>query len=46
MAFAERILPGAADLWVQEPLDYKERLQQLFFPRASRTTAIGSFEAP
>ncbi len=32
LAFAERILPRAADLWVQAPLDYKQRLQQLFFP--------------
>jgi hypothetical protein len=29
---AERILPRASDLWVQAPLDYKQRLQQLFFP--------------
>src|SRR6058998_681276 len=28
----ERILPRASDLWVQAPLDYKQRLQQLFFP--------------
>ena len=32
LAFAERILPRASDLWVQSPLDYKQRLQQLFFP--------------
>ncbi len=32
LAFAERILPRASDLWVQASLDYKERLQQLFFP--------------
>ena len=32
LAFAERILPRAADLWVQAPLDYKQRLQPLFFP--------------
>ena len=32
LAFAERILPRASDLWVQAPLDYKQRLQQLFFP--------------
>jgi hypothetical protein len=31
-AFAERILPRASDLWVQASLDYKQRLQQLFFP--------------
>ena len=32
LAFAERILPRASDLWVQAPLDCKQRLQQLFFP--------------
>ena len=32
MAFAERILPRASNLWLQASLDYKQRLQQLFFP--------------
>ena len=32
LAFAERILPRDSDLWVQASLDYKQRLQQLFFP--------------
>jgi site-specific DNA recombinase len=32
LAFAERILPRASDLWVQASLNYKQRLQQLFFP--------------
>jgi hypothetical protein len=32
LAFAERTLPHASDLWVQASLDYKQRLQQLFFP--------------
>jgi hypothetical protein len=32
LAFAERILPRASDLWVQASLDYKQRLQSLFFP--------------
>jgi hypothetical protein len=32
LAFAERILPRASDLWVQASLDDKQRLQQLFFP--------------
>jgi hypothetical protein len=32
LAFAERILPRASDLWVQASLDYKQRLQQLFCP--------------
>jgi hypothetical protein len=32
LAFAERILPRASDLWVHASLDYKQRLQALFFP--------------
>jgi hypothetical protein len=32
LAFAERILPRASDLWVQASLKYKQRLQELFFP--------------
>ncbi len=32
LAFAERILARASDLWVQASLDYKQRLQQLFSP--------------
>jgi DNA invertase Pin-like site-specific DNA recombinase len=32
LGFAERVLPRAADLWVQASLDQKQRLQQLFFP--------------
>ena len=32
LAFAERVLPRASDLWVQASLDYKQRLQHLFFP--------------
>jgi hypothetical protein len=31
LAFAERILPRASDLWAQASLDYRQRLQQLFF---------------
>jgi hypothetical protein len=31
LAFAERIT-RASGLWVQAPLDYKQWLQQLFFP--------------
>ena len=33
LAFAERILPRAAGLWVQASLDYRQRLQELFFPK-------------
>jgi site-specific DNA recombinase len=32
LAFAERVLPSASDLWVQASLDQKQRLQQLFLP--------------
>ena len=32
LACAERVLPPAADLWVQASLDQKQRLQQLFLP--------------
>ena len=32
LAFAERVLPRAADLWVQASLERRQRFQQLFFP--------------
>jgi hypothetical protein len=32
LAFAERVLPRAADLWVQASLKQRQRFQQLFFP--------------
>ena len=32
LAFAERVLPHAADLWVQASLEQRQRFQQLFFP--------------
>ena len=32
LAFAERVLPRATDLWVQASLNQKQRLQQLFLP--------------
>jgi site-specific DNA recombinase len=32
LAFAERVLPRASDLWVQATLEQRQRLQQLFFP--------------
>ncbi len=31
LAFAERVLPSASNLWVQSSLNQKQRLQQLFF---------------
>jgi hypothetical protein len=51
LAFAERVLPRAADLWVQASLDQKQRLQQLSLPegiafdgnRFNRTVATASF---
>ncbi len=32
LAFAERVLPRASDLWVQASLEQRECLQKLFFP--------------
>ena len=32
LAFAERVLPRASDLWVQASLEQRQRFQQLFFP--------------
>ncbi len=32
LAFAERVLPRAADLWVQASLEQRQRFKQLFFP--------------
>src|SRR4029453_15973500 len=32
LAFAERVLPRAGELWVQGSLDQRQRFQQLFFP--------------
>ena len=32
LAFAEGVLPRAADLWVQASLEQCQRFQQLFFP--------------
>jgi len=51
LAFAERVLPRAADLWVQASLNQKQRLQQLFLPegiafdgnRFNRTAATAPF---
>ena len=34
LAFAERVLPRAADLWLQASLNQTQRLQQLFLPEA------------
>jgi hypothetical protein len=32
LAFAERVLPRASDLWVQASLDQRQRLQEVLFP--------------
>ena len=44
LAFAERVLPRASDLWAQASLDQRQRLQQLFFRTESRSTKGGLFE--
>ncbi len=36
LAFAERVLPSASNLWVQSSLNQKQRLQRLFFPEGVR----------
>ena len=36
LAFAERVLPSASNLWVQSSLNQKQRLQQLFFREGIR----------
>ena len=36
LAFAERVLPNASNLWVQSSFAQKQRLQQLFFPDGVR----------
>ena len=36
LAFAERVLPSASNLWVQSSFNQKQRLQQLFFPDGMR----------
>ena len=36
VAFAERVLPSASNLWVQSSLAQKQRLQQLLFPEGVR----------
>ena len=36
LAFAERVLPSASNLWVQSSLAQNQRLQQVFFPDGVR----------
>jgi hypothetical protein len=44
LTFAERVLPRAADLWIQASLDQRQRLQRLFFRKAWRSAENGSIE--
>jgi DNA invertase Pin-like site-specific DNA recombinase len=44
LAFAERILPRAADLWVQASLEQRHQFRQLFFQTESRSTEKASSE--
>jgi hypothetical protein len=44
LAFAERALPRAADLWVQASLDQRQRFHQLFFPDGIAFDEIRLFE--
>jgi hypothetical protein len=36
LAFAERVLPSASNLWVQSSLAQQQRLQHVFFPDGIR----------
>jgi hypothetical protein len=36
LAFAERVLPSASNLWVQSSFAQKQRLQQVLFPEGVR----------
>jgi len=45
LAFAERVLPRASNLWVQSSLAQKQQLQQVFFPdgiRFDRKKLVGT----
>ena len=45
LAFAERVLPSASNLWVQSSLAQKQQLQQVFFPdgiRFDRKKLVGT----
>jgi len=46
LAFAERILPRASDLWAQASLDYKSDYSSCSFRKGSRSTEIDSIEPP
>jgi hypothetical protein len=36
LAFAERVLPRASDVWIQASLAQRQQLQKLFFPEGVR----------
>jgi hypothetical protein len=44
LAFAERVLPNASNLWVQSSFAHKQRLQQVFFPEGTRFDGKGLLE--
>ena len=46
LAFAERVLPRTADLWVQASLDQRQRLQQCSSRRESHSTETALLEPP
>ena len=46
LAFAERVLPRAADLWVQASLDQRQRFHNCSFQTESRSTATALFDPP
>ena len=46
LAFVERILPRASNLWVQASLDYKQGCSSCSFLQESRSTEIDLIEPP
>ncbi len=46
LAFAERVLPRASDLWVQASLEQRECLQKLFFPEGITFDGNGFVRTP
>jgi hypothetical protein len=44
LAFAERVLPKASELWVHASLDQRQRLQQMFLRTVCRSTENASVE--
>ena len=46
LAFGERVLPRAADLWVQASLEQRQPSNNCFFQRESRSTETALLEPP